>query len=34
MDEIGAILDRDAALIIENVLSTDQLFNLENVYRR
>jgi hypothetical protein len=30
MDEIGAILDRDAALIIENVLSIDQLFNLEN----
>ena len=30
IEDIGAILDRDAALIIENVLSTDQLVNLEN----
>jgi hypothetical protein len=30
IEDIGTILDRDAALIIENVLSTDQLVNLEN----
>jgi hypothetical protein len=30
IEDIGTILNRDAALIIENVLSTDQLVNLEN----